>query len=132
MQARLLFPSGELRSATNAVIDVLAILAAQDVWLEGALGERDHRNTPTIADANLLIERINRRKHVAPENRVRHPALQTVPPDAGDGAVIFDTEQDASTSKIRKGHDRLGQLFGADLIAHELNIRVLALRDHFR
>ncbi len=32
--------------------------------------------------------------HLTPEDRIHHPLLEMLTPDAGDGPVVFHTEED--------------------------------------
>lgn len=93
-EPRLLLARCLARRAPGAHVNLIPALIAHHVGLGRALRERDHGHPATGVRLHRLEERQDRRMHLTPEDRIHHPLLEMLTPDAGDGPVVFHTEED--------------------------------------
>ncbi len=70
--------------------------------------------------------------HVTAKDRIHYPGFQIVALDARDRTVVFDAKKHHATAQVCHRDDFLGELFGPDVIALELDTRVLSVRDGFQ
>ena len=69
--------------------------------------------------------------HHPPKHRIHYPLFEIVPLDAGDGAVVFHSEQDATPLQVGERHHLPRQLLRPQIIPLELHSRVLAASYQF-
>jgi hypothetical protein len=50
-----------------------------------------------------------------PKNHIHHPGLKVIALDAGNSAVILDTEQDHAAAQVGHRDDFPGERLGADV-----------------
>ena len=126
-QSRLLLAGCAPRYAADPHIDLFPVVVSYDIRLGSTLGQANHRHPMLIIHLNFFIERKNHRMDIASENRIHDPGLQILSMDPGDRSIVLYAQENFPPLKIGKCHHLLGQLLRADIVALELDSRVLAV-----
>ncbi len=130
-EARLLLTRGSPGGAADPYVDLFSAAMPDDVGFGGPLGNSDNRDSANSIDRNFLVERQYHRMHDATEHGIHHPLFEIVPPDPGDGAVVFDSEENAPPLEIGEGNHFPRELLRAQIIPLELHSGVLAAGQQF-
>ena len=129
-QTRHLLPRRELTGVAEPQVVVKPFTPLHGVGLCRAERDVDHRHLPAF-HRDLFVSGYDRRNDVLADHRVHNPRLQVAPLHAGDGSVVFHSEENSPSVHVGERHDLSRELLRSDAVTLELGLRAFPGFDEF-